>query len=84
LFHSFEKTTTTAIEGVMVAHDTSRHPDNLRGLVEKLLESARLDKEAAALMWLQRILPAFGREQSPISTYVPNSIVRRGPDLSAG
>jgi FlaA1/EpsC-like NDP-sugar epimerase len=83
LFHSFEKTATTDIEGVMVAHDTSRHPDNLRGLVEKLLESARLDKEAAALMWLQRILPAFGRQQAPVSTYVPNSIVRHGPDLSA-
>jgi FlaA1/EpsC-like NDP-sugar epimerase len=84
LFHSFEKTIETEIEGVMVASDTSKHPENLRGLVEKLLETARQDKEGAALMWLQRILPSFGRSEQAIGTYVANNAARSGPDLKGG
>ena len=84
LFHSFEKTLETGIDGVLVASDRTPQPENLRGLVEKLLEAVRLDKEAAALMWLQRILPNFGRAESVNSTYVPNSAVRSGPDLHGG
>jgi FlaA1/EpsC-like NDP-sugar epimerase len=83
LFHSYEKTMETDIDGVMVACDTSSHPENLRGLVEKLLETAQQDKESAALMWLQRILPNFGRPDPAISTYVPNNARRGVPDLSA-
>lgn len=84
LFHSFEKTMETDIEGVMVACDTTDHGDNLRGLVEKLLEAAQQDKEGAALMWLQRILPNFGRPDPAISTYVPNNARRSGPDKAGG
>ena len=84
LFHSFENTLETGIDGVLVASDRTPQPENLRGLVEKLLEAVRLDKEAAALMWLQRILPNFGRAESVNSTYVPNSAVRSGPDLHGG
>jgi FlaA1/EpsC-like NDP-sugar epimerase len=61
LFHTFEKVVQTEVDGVMVASDSLGKPENLRGLVEKLLEAAHLDQDAVALMWLQRILPSFGR-----------------------
>lgn len=64
LFHTFEKVIQTDVDGIMVASDTTGNLENLRGQVEKLLEAARLDQDGVALMWLQRILPSFGRSDS--------------------
>jgi FlaA1/EpsC-like NDP-sugar epimerase len=64
LFHTFEKVVQTEVDGVMVASDNLQKHENLRGSVEKLLEAARLDQDAIALQWLQRILPSFGRVDS--------------------
>ena len=61
LFHNFERVVETDVDGVMVASDTAGMNENLRGLIEKLLEAARLDQDSVALMWLQRILPSYGR-----------------------
>ena len=61
LFHVFERVENTAVEGVLVASDPMEPPENLRTLIDHVLDAARKDKETAALMWLQRILPDFKR-----------------------
>jgi O-antigen biosynthesis protein WbqV len=61
LFHSFERVENTSVDGVLVANDPKEPPENLRTLIDHVLEAARKDKETAALMWLQRILPDFKR-----------------------
>jgi FlaA1/EpsC-like NDP-sugar epimerase len=79
LFHTFEKVLQTEVDGVMIASDGVGKLENLRSLVDKLLHAARLDQDAAALMWLQRILPSFGRTDT-VSTAVKN-INDRSRDL---
>lgn len=59
LFHSFERVENTSVEGVLVASDPVEPPENLRTLIDHVLDAARKDKETAALSWLQRILPDF-------------------------
>ncbi|GBF56677.1 UDP-N-acetyl-alpha-D-glucosamine C6 dehydratase [Candidatus Phycosocius bacilliformis] len=59
LFHNFERVENTSVEGVLVASDPIEPPDNLRILIDHILEAARKDKETAALTWLQRVLPDF-------------------------
>lgn len=61
LFHVFERVENTPVEGVLVASDPMEPPENLRTLIDHILDAARKDKETAALMWLQRILPDFKR-----------------------
>jgi O-antigen biosynthesis protein WbqV len=61
LFHAFERVENTQVEGVLVASDPTEPPANLRVLIDHVLEAARKDKDTAALMWLQRILPDFKR-----------------------
>jgi FlaA1/EpsC-like NDP-sugar epimerase len=61
LFHTFERVENTLIEGVLVASDPLEPPENLRSLINHVLDAARKDKETAALMWLHRILPDFKR-----------------------
>jgi FlaA1/EpsC-like NDP-sugar epimerase len=68
LFHTFEKVIQTEVDGVMVASDELGTQENLRGLVEKLLEAARLDQDSVALMLLQRILPSFGRSEVTVGS----------------
>lgn len=63
LFHTFEKVVQTDVDGVMIASDSLGKHENLTGLVAKLLEAAKSDQEGAALTWLQRILPSFGRTE---------------------
>jgi FlaA1/EpsC-like NDP-sugar epimerase len=69
LFHTFEKVVQTEVDGVLVASDDLQKHDNLRGHVAKLLEAARLDQDGAALIWLQRILPSFGRGDTSHSQF---------------
>ena len=66
LFHSFERVENTSVDGVLVANDPKEPPENLRTLIDHVLEAARKDKETAALMWLQRILPDFKRRGEPV------------------
>ena len=61
LFHAFERVETTSVEGVLLASDPVEPPENLRTLIDHVLDAARKDKETAALMWLQLILPDFKR-----------------------
>jgi O-antigen biosynthesis protein WbqV len=61
LFHTFERVENTPIEGVLLASDPVEPPENLRTLIDHVLDAARKDKETAALVWLQRILPDFKR-----------------------
>jgi len=61
LFHAFERVESTCVEGVLIARDPLEPPENLRTLINHTLDAARKDKETAALMWLQRILPDFKR-----------------------
>ena len=61
LFHAFERVENTSVEGVLLASDPVEPPENLRTLIDHVLDAARKDKETAALMWLQRILPDFKR-----------------------
>ena len=61
LFHTFERVENTPVEGVLVASDPIEPPESLRTLIDHVLDAARKDKETAALMWLQRILPDFKR-----------------------
>lgn len=68
LFHTFEKVVQTEVDGVMVASDELGPQENLRGLVEKMLEAARLDQDGVALMLLQRILPSFGRGEVSVGS----------------
>jgi FlaA1/EpsC-like NDP-sugar epimerase len=69
LFHASEKVLQTDVDGVMVASDSLSRQENLVGLVEKLLEAARLDQTSTALTLLQRILPSFGRSEAGVSVY---------------
>lgn len=66
LFHTFEKVVQTDVDGVMIASDSVSRQENLIGLVAKLLEAAKTDQEGAALTWLQRILPSFGRTEMAV------------------
>jgi FlaA1/EpsC-like NDP-sugar epimerase len=68
LFHTFEKVVETDVDGVMIASNSQSGPENLGGLVEKLLQAARLDQDAQALALLQRILPSYGRTVSSLGT----------------
>ncbi|MEN9873182.1 MAG: hypothetical protein RL186_79 [Pseudomonadota bacterium] len=61
LFHTFENVVETSVDGVMIASNNQSAPENLRPIVEKLLDAARLGQEAQALTLLQRIIPSFGR-----------------------
>lgn len=68
LFHTFERVENTPVEGVLVASDPMEPPENLRTLIDHVLDAARKDKETAALMWLQRILPGFRRGEAQQSS----------------
>jgi hypothetical protein len=68
LFHTFERVENTAVDGVLLASDPMEPPENLRTLIDHVLDAARKDKETAALMWLQRILPNFRRGEPPLTS----------------
>jgi FlaA1/EpsC-like NDP-sugar epimerase len=79
LFHTFEKVVQTDVDGVMVASGHPSQHENLRGLVEKLLEAARTDQEQLAFTWLQRILPSYGRVDVAASRSVDKTRDLAGP-----
>lgn len=80
LFHPFEKVIQTQVEGIMVAHDSQVETDNLRALVDRLLQVARLDQTQVALGLLQRILPSFGRSETGAMIYKPSEVPRERMD----
>jgi FlaA1/EpsC-like NDP-sugar epimerase len=61
LFHHHEKIIETEVDGVLVASSNQPPPENLRILVQHLLDAARADNTRGALEVLNRILPSFGR-----------------------
>jgi FlaA1/EpsC-like NDP-sugar epimerase len=81
LFHASEKVLQTDVEGVMVASDSLVRQENLVGLVEKLLQAARLDQTSTALTLMQRILPSFGRGEAGLSAYKTSDSSRSKVDF---